>query len=276
MLKILATCVQFYRDAAPYLKKFGRVAGLRLAWQLRSEYKRGPGDVYGVEVPGIRHPVYLRAATSDYRVFHQILIDEEVAFSLPGSPAFVVDAGANIGLSSVFFANRFPEATILALEIEPSNFAQLRRNTARYTQVTARDVGLWGRRATLVITNPEASHWEFAAAEAPSSSDGGIEAIGVADILSEFGISTIDLLKIDIEGAEVEVFTSAPDRWLNAVRTLAVELHDHFREGCSAALDSMLLGGQHTRVEYGEYTVITREAGNPAFSKRERSGGKMP
>ena len=59
------------------------------------------------------------------------------------APRVVVDAGANIGLSTVFFANKFPQAKIVAIEPEPSNFAMLRDNVAPYPNVTPVQAALW-------------------------------------------------------------------------------------------------------------------------------------
>jgi hypothetical protein len=54
---------------------------------------------------GVKHPVYVRPGTTDIEVMQQVLLDYEYDFKLPGRPQVIVDAGANIGLASVYFAN---------------------------------------------------------------------------------------------------------------------------------------------------------------------------
>ena len=132
------------------------LAGLRLALSLR-DWKRPRGELYDVRVPGLPCPVALRAGTSDARVLRQIFVEEELEFRLEGEPQLIVDAGANIGLSSIYLATRYPTATIVALEIDTRNFAILNRNVRPYPSILPRCVGLWSGRTRLKVANPEAA-----------------------------------------------------------------------------------------------------------------------
>ena len=117
-----------------FQKRFGYARGLLLWARLRQHVKKQPLHV--VQIPGLRNPVALRTKTSDVEVFHQIFVDGELEFDLHMSPSRIIDAGANVGLAAVYFSSRFPEAKILALEIESANFELLRRNTAFYANIT--------------------------------------------------------------------------------------------------------------------------------------------
>jgi hypothetical protein len=64
-----------------------------------------------------------------------------------------------------------------------------------------------------------------------------VEAVDVPSLLDGSGAGRIDLLKLDIEGAELEVLRDGADRWIDLVETLVDELHDRFRPGCSEALE---------------------------------------
>ena len=77
--------------------------------------------------------------------------------------------------------------------------------------------------------------------------------------MAEYMLDGIDLLKIDIEGAEREVFedTSA---WIGRVRSLIVELHEHFKPGCersfragSAGFDREWIRGENYFLTRGDY-----------------------
>ena len=59
-------------------------------------------------------------------------------------------------------------------------------------------------------------------------------------ILREFNISTVDILKVDIEGAEAQVFGPGCEEWLGRVRSLVVEVHDRMYPGCSAVVEGAL------------------------------------
>ena len=81
---------------------------------------------------GLNHPLWLRLRTTDVSVFEEIIVNSEYHFEYAGEPRTIVDAGANIGLTSVFFANRFPQARIFAIEPEAQNFEMLKKNTGAY------------------------------------------------------------------------------------------------------------------------------------------------
>src|SRR5438477_12484313 len=112
---------------------FPKVVMLLLALWL----KKLPGArfLFRLRTPALKHPVYLRFGTTDAWVFKEVLLDSEYDFLPPISPKVIVDAGANIGLSSIFFANKFPEATIYALEPEESNFQLLEKNASAYPRI---------------------------------------------------------------------------------------------------------------------------------------------
>ena len=64
-------------------------------------------------------------------------------------PPVIIDAGANVGLSAVFYANRFPNARIIAIEPEPSNYEMLKRNVVPYSNVTPVQAALWKENGPL-------------------------------------------------------------------------------------------------------------------------------
>src|SRR4051812_20342978 len=71
-----------------------------------------------IKFPNIRHRVYLRCGTSDFLLFRNIFIQGEYNIHLPFQPATIIDAGANIGLAAIKFANDYPSAKIVCVEPE--------------------------------------------------------------------------------------------------------------------------------------------------------------
>lgn len=260
--------------------RYGRSRALRLARQLRRTRDEARGTLVRADVPELPHPVYLRAQSTDRDVLKQVFVKRHLDFPVTHEPRFIVDAGANIGLASVLLARRFPDARIIALEIEAGNYALLRRNVAPYPNITPRLCGLWSHQTRLAIANPDAQDWGFRAEEsrdtAPalrsaaaddavavmvSGATDTVPSVSVTDLLAEAPFGQIDLLKIDIEGAERDVFGHGADAWLDKVRTLAVELHEWFAPGSNAAVEGAVAGHGFRRDEWGEYTVFTRAEG---------------
>jgi len=255
-MSITATIRDFFHVAAPYRTKFGSLRGMQLALRLRRAYTLAPGTPYTVRVPGVRHPVVLRAGTADIDVFQQVFLWEELQGEFDPVPSSIIDAGAHTGLASVYLATRFPDARIVALEVEPANFEMLRRNTAAYSGISIRHCGLWAKPARLRIADLGASSWGFRTVEATADAPETVPAVGVADLLDELGWPSVDFIKIDIEGAEIEVFSSAGN-WIDRVGSFAVELHDRVRAGCTAVVVSAL-GDRFRCSRKGEYLYCAR------------------
>ena len=198
--------------------------------------------------------LYLRPGTSDLDVFEEIFVQNEYAAEI-GKPGGIVDAGAHIGLATVYLATRFPDATIVALEPEPLNYQLLCRNVAALDNVVTVEAGLWSQVARVKVVDPGHSSWGFRVVEVAADDPAGMPAIGVADAIDRLRGKTPVALKIDIEGAEVEALSSSA-QWLCRVDAIIIELHDRFRPGCSAALDRALADHEFSRSTSGENVVV--------------------
>jgi FkbM family methyltransferase len=181
------------------------------------------------------HKVHLRVDTSDFCAYRDVLIFGTKSYdpSIAGfSPRTIVDAGAHIGMASILFALKYPGARIIAVEPEASNFAALIRNTAPYKTITPIHAALWYENGDVTL-GPSNVHPK-GAFQIVENGQQCVRAIKMDTLMSETGISSIDLLKVDIEGAEVEVFESCP--WIRNVDVIAIELHDRVRPGCTYAV----------------------------------------
>lgn len=237
--------------------RFGHVKGLRLWIELLKEKLLSPSTVFQVNVPGIRHPVFLRAHTSDVEVFCQIFGHAELDHDVNFPVSYIVDAGANIGLSSVFLVHKYPGVAIDAIEISSSNIEILQMNVSFYPKINIVPKGLWWKSSFLRIANPSAEPWAFFVEETTVDDKQGIPAIGIPELIAQRQAKQIDILKIDIEGGELQVFGSPDTMWMSQVRCLMIELHDHFKPGCREAVISALRPYKYTHEQRGEYNIFT-------------------
>ena len=207
-------------------------------------------------------PLTVRIGTSDISVFHHVFLEEEYNLDfLNLKPKLILDVGANVGYTSIFFAQTYPEAHIIAVEPEESNFQTLTGNTKPYPNIVPVRAAIWHKKGRLQITNPNAEKWAFQLSETGEETPSvTVDALTIGDLLAMSGENTIGILKLDIEGAEIELCSSNYEGWLEKTRVLIIELHDRFRTGCSEALNSAVSSYNFQRTERGEHTILFKTA----------------
>jgi FkbM family methyltransferase len=183
-------------------------------------------------------PIYLRPKSSDLLTFHQIFTFKEYDINLGFVPRFIIDAGANIGLASVFFANKFPETKIIAIEPENSNFKMLEKNTKNYKNVLLNKRALSNEsNLSFDVVDRGLGNWGFVTEihdlNIIHKVVDTVRSITIDEILIEHNLEYLDLLKIDIEGGEKELFESNYENWLPRTKCIIIELHDGINKGSS-------------------------------------------
>ena len=225
--------------------------------------------------PKSRYPVHLRIDTSDFCAYKDVLTFQSKSYDpqIPDfAPKIIVDVGAHIGMASILFARKYPAARIIAIEPEVANFTALVRNTSLYKTITPIQAALWRKdgEVTLGASNAHPKGAFHVVEKGPQR----VRAITMERLMHEAGIDSIDLLKIDIEGAEIEVFELCP--WIHSVAAVAIELHDRIRPGCSAAVGHALR--DFHRQERGEVTFFVCQAsvGARDYSADPSAGRLIP
>jgi FkbM family methyltransferase len=192
-----------------------------------------------VQFPGMRHPATVRIRTTDVSVLRQVLLERQYDVGLPFVPRYIIDAGANIGLAAVFFANKYPTATIVAVEPDESNFRILSRNVRPYPRIYPLRGALWRQDGELMLIDPGSGHHGFQTVDTGRASERSqppVPAFTVASVMKGMNWLRVDLLKVDIEGAEKEVF-EACDSWIDSIGACMIELHESIKPGCVMAFD---------------------------------------
>lgn len=182
-------------------------------------------QVYCVSLGGKVHSLQLRPLGGDFFVFHEIFLGE--CYRLPvwyqPKSATIVDLGANIGLTTLYYYRQFPDATFICVEPDPTNLSLLRVNCASLQGQTILIEGaVSDQTGSVYFVNDQAS-W---GGKIVQHSAHGIQipCYDINNILSHAGNNPIDLLKIDIEGAEEAIFAT-PCPWLGRVKMIIIELH---------------------------------------------------
>jgi FkbM family methyltransferase len=197
-------------------------------------------------VPGYPNDIALRDASADHATFWQCLVERQYALEgfvhnqrlseaydamvARGETPLIIDAGGNIGLAAIWFAETFPNAQIVSIEPEARNAALLRKNVAAYDdRVRVIEGALTAASDPVVITNPRAGAAGFQTAAANALPSEGetvtVPGISVDDIAAGADAAAPFIVKIDIEGGEAAVFAGNTG-WLADAHLLIMELHD--------------------------------------------------
>lgn len=220
----------------------------------RNDYENWPSSL-------LQHPFSLRRNNVfDFFTYQEVILRKAYDIPLPQTPRTIIDGGGNIGLTAAFWASRFTDAVLVTLEPDKENFDLLRKNTERYPNVHALQAGVWHRKAHLAVKDIGHGNNGFVVEEVDGAVSGAVPAYSIADILEKMAWPTVDLVKLDVEGSEKEIFSAGYEQWLPKVKVLVVEMHDRMKKGCSKAVFSAMIQYDFSFEVAGENVVFTNEA----------------
>jgi FkbM family methyltransferase len=212
---------------------------------------------------GRRHFFLRKASAADQGVFHQIFsnqdynlarlqrhqhLEEYLSRIAPAKP-LILDCGANIGASAVWFATNYPQAKIVAIEPDPANMTLLRLN-CQGLDVEPLEGAISCRRETLSVIDPGLGEWGYRTEKNPPFAARAMttKAYPVSHVLEVYKEHVPFIVKIDIEGGEDRLF-QGDTSWIDAFPLLIIELHDWLLPGSSSS-SSFLQSIAHRRRDF--------------------------
>lgn len=219
--------------AAETLFLFGYAADIRaryivfkmlLANKIKSYINPGAGtndtSVISLKNGNVAFKAYLRNNSVDANTFRDIFITKDYDFPTDIEPRVIFDLGANAGYCSQFFALKYPKAEIYAFEPVSENFRMLELNS--------KDIGRIKTHKKAVFSKKMETEFFLGDICVTGSLIGSgrtekVECVTLDDFMEEHGIQGIDILKFDIEGAELEVFKAFKN--YDRVKYIIGELH---------------------------------------------------
>lgn len=191
------------------------------------------------------HEVRFPDARTFLSSFYELFVEESYR-EVEGCPARIVDCGSNIGMSILWFKSLWPDSRIIGVEASPHTFAILRQNVASFSNVSVINkavsdrhgqIGFYsGGNSLLSSTNPLRG--------------GDHETVVEAVPLSELVNASVDLLKVDIEGAEEEAFAELESSGkMSLIKQMLIEYHHHL-PGNRARFSGFLARLERTGFEY--------------------------
>lgn len=203
-------------------------------WLIRPAYRRQHRELsrlsalprfQAAETALLGRPLQLVDAASFVFMFGEIFEQQIYRFQARSETPYIIDGGANIGLSALYFKQLYPQSRIIAFEPDEIIFPVLERNlqTFGHADVQLLRRALWSAETKLNFMSEGADGGRVA--QVDDQQNQTVRAVRLRDYLDE----PVDLLKLDIEGAETEVLIDCADR-LENVERLFVEFHSFARQ----------------------------------------------
>ena len=225
-----------------------------------------------VDMDGL--PFTYRAETSDEIVADLIFTKGKYVLPLPKDfqPKVIIDCGSNIGYSTLFFANTYPDAQVYSIEPEKNNFKFLRFNTIFYDNIHLINSAIWDKETFARLESNELGDMGYMTVETGEDAKDAFKTTTLSKIVADNAIEKIDFIKIDIEGSEKEVFGAENvDEWLSKVQVMAIVLHDEMRSGASYAFFKAISKYRWKFSTRGEVLLFIRDDENQTATQEENN-----
>jgi FkbM family methyltransferase len=242
---------------ANFVRYFGLTRGLNnLIITISAKNKKSANkklDIFG-------NTLTIRGGSSDAEVCIQHFGRRELLdISYPNDIKRIFDFGANIGVSVAVFRQLFPTADILAVEMNQGNFEILKENFLNDKKTYLVEGAVWSVSGEIDQIDVGTGEWAFRVGSYPGTTVSKVRSFTFSELCTMYQIDKVDVLKMDIEGAEVDVLGSSWRDILEKTRLLILEVHDWI-PGCNQAIFKIIDEANkvfNLEVSYsGEFTVI--------------------
>lgn len=171
----------------------------------------------------------------------------------------IIDAGSNVGIFSRLMLKENPMSKVFAIEPEENNYQLLKENTKNYSAEILRG-GIWSHDCKLKVMARDTGDWGFVVKEVNDNNDNfSINAVSINSLIKKYDLKHIDLLKMDVEGSEYEIFNSNSLDWIDICSAIVIETHDHIIKGADALVNKVLLEKGFSKLSYEENQLFIKD-----------------
>ena len=172
--------------------------------------------------------VFLRTYVGDLDIFYEIFFKKAYEFPFIDHPQMIMDIGANIGLATLYFLNRFPDAKVISLEPDPANIDVFKKNLSPQVnrqKVFITEAALNNKDGFMFISKPPLKYNPKILEDQQSDEEKiEVNVVSMNTLLKQYSVDRIDILKMDIEGSEEQLF-NADTTWIRIVMEIIMEVH---------------------------------------------------
>lgn len=231
--KALAIVYSRGYEIANFIRYFGLTRGLKNYVRIiKAKVKKS-----GIEKLDIfENTLLIRNGSSDSEVCIQHFGRKELLGVIyPADVKEIFDFGANIGVSVSVFRHMFPHANILAVEMDKENFRLLQENCLNDKKVSLVEGAVWNTSGEVDQIDVGHGEWALRVGNHTGTKVAKVRSYTFDELCTIYKVNQVDVLKMDIEGAEVDVLTSSWREILEKTKLLIIEVHDWI-PGCTQAI----------------------------------------
>lgn len=154
-------------------------------------------------------------------MYREIFLQKQYDFKADSKSPLIIDCGANIGIATLFYKKNIPQAQIICIEADPAVADVLMENVKENNlqEITVIDKAAWiNENEKLLFSNQGSDSGSVFG----TGSKIEVTTMRLKDLISSH--KEIDMLKMDIEGAEIDVLEDCAEG-LNHVKKAFVEFH---------------------------------------------------
>ncbi|MBZ5858030.1 FkbM family methyltransferase [Flavihumibacter profundi] len=262
--------IRSWHAAIYHYRLFGKDG---IAFLLRK--RKSSNKLLQIKMKGYDFPLFLRNNTTDIPMFYHIFSGMDYDIQVNDDPKTIIDCGAHIGLGAIFFAKKYPNAKIISVEAEASNYEMLVKNTSNYPQIYPVFGAIWNEKTALKVVDVNLGNWGYMVEPTAEGVKNPVPAITIDELINTYKLESIDICKINIEGAEKELFASNYNHWLSITKVLVIELHDRMRKGCTKSLFNALQDFDF-QISWKGFSLVIQLNHSPAGSQKGNPGGQFP
>ncbi|MCU7549655.1 FkbM family methyltransferase [Chitinophagaceae bacterium LB-8] len=175
---------------------------------------------------GKRRNIFLRTFSGDIGIFYEVFWRR--VYHVPHLDwkdfKCIVDVGANVGMTALFFGTLSPKAQIIAIEPDPDNFDLLLRNTENDSHISRLTVVHAAVAETDGFLSFEKARLAYNTRVIDDYNGSRVKSLSLNTLIRNHCFEKVDLVKIDIEGFEHRLFEGNTE-WLDLVQNLIIEIH---------------------------------------------------
>ena len=214
------------RNTKTLVRLFGNSIKFHIHYKLNLYSKKDQSaKFYELSIQERSIDLFMRTNKGDLAIFYEIFWKEiyKIPFLVLPEKSVILDLGAHIGCTAIYFSMIYPDAQIYAVEASEESYNILKENVKSFKNIIAVQAVIDSKDGVVCF---DTSGYSF---NSKINHNGKmVQSISISTLMMQYQITRVNLIKIDIEGAEKNILQNNVN-WLKKTDNMIIELHDDYK-----------------------------------------------